>query len=482
MEEVSRPPDWCQSFIYADSLAGDILGVMPSNSMSPGAQAEHTAYDFRCAAQDQIDSMLWRCAAGYDASQIEFSTELVSLAQDGEGVTVTVSKPDGSQEDVRAQYLVAADGGKSAVREALKIHATGPTALGTFVNCHFTADLSRWAADREAALIWTLGERRGGVFHPLDGRRRWMAQIMFDPGIDPPDSWQAEKVLARLRAMIGDPEAEGLDIELHSAYPYAIDATVADQLRAGRVFLVGDAAHRIPPAGGFGMNTGVQTAHNLAWKLALVMNGLARDRLLDTFESERREVAQRACDYGVANLGHVRAIRMAPTQEARIAAVAASRQYGNWAGLDLGVHYEGHGAYVADDTSVPVVDNAVADYIPVAKPGWRAPHFWLKNGHSRQSVHDLVEKDFVLLTGREGAGWVRAAGEMTPTVRAYQVHPEGELVPEVDFCSLYGIEESGAAFLRPDGHVAWRIKSRPADPGAALRTAIDLVLSPAQEP
>lgn len=480
MTDVSLPANWCDEFIYADTLAGDIIGTMPSNCMAPGAQAENTAYDFRCAAQDQIDAMLLRCAQTYRSAEIRFSTDMLSQVQDEDGVTVTLRLPDGSTGQVRAQYLVAADGGRSQIRESLGIGSTGPTALGCFVNNHFTADLSRWTADRQATLIWAFGEGKVGLFQPLDGKKRWMAQIMFDPTVDPPASWTDEKVLRRLRDMIGDEAADEVDIDLHSSYTYVIEATVADRLRDRRVFLVGDAAHRIPPAGGIGMNTGVQTAHNLAWKLALALTGDATDGLLDTFDTERREAAQRACDYGVTNLGYVRAIRAAETRDGQVAAIAASKQYGNWAGLDLGVHYAGPGAYVPDETPQAEAEHSVVDYLPSAKPGYRAPHFWLVDGTRRLSSTDLFETDFVLLTGAEGTAWLDAARHphLPVAVDAYDVHETGRLVPELDFCKLYEIEPSGSVLVRPDGHVAWRSVIAPSEPADSLRDALTAVVRP----
>ncbi len=478
MTEFSLPPSWCQEFLYLDTLAGELIGAMPSNCMAPDAQQETTAYEFRCAAQDQIDSMLWRCAAAYPLAEIRFSTELVEHSQDDDGVTVTLQQADGSQELVRTSWLVGADGGRSPLREASGITSTGPTALGSFVNNHFSADLSRWTAGREATLLWTFANGNVGCFQPLDGKQRWMCQIMFDPRVDTPESWTRERVIRRLRDMIGDPAADDVVFDLHSTYTYSVAATVTDRLRDRRLLLVGDAAHRIPPAGGIGMNTGVQTAHNLAWKLAAVIRGEATPALLDTFDLERREVAERACAYGTTNLGYIGAIRQAQTREAQQDAVAGSRQYGNWSGLDLGVHYEGPGAYVPDDQPAPDVEHPIVDYVPCAKPGYRAPHMWLLRQGERLSSVDLFERDFVLLTGSAGGSWLEAARDSTLPcpVTGIGVGAHGDVEPEVDFAKLYGIGEAGAVLVRPDGHVAWRTHELAPDPAGALHEALDAVL------
>lgn len=479
MTAFSLPPLWTRSFLHLETLAGELIGEMPSNCMAPGAQAQNTAYDFRCAAQDQIDEMLFRCAQAYPEAEIVFSTKVTAFEQDEDGVTVSVEVPDGAVEQIRALWLIGADGGRSTLRELAGVGCTGPTDLAHFVNNHFTADLSRWTKGREATLLWTYAKDRVGCFQPLNDKQRWMCQIRFDPSVDPLESWTPERVLRRLRDMVGDPAVEDVEFTLHSTYTYALGATVADKLRIGRLLLVGDAAHRIPPAGGIGMNTGVQTAHNLVWKLAAVIKGYAEEGLLDTFDPERREVAHRACEYGRVNMGYVTAIQSAQTREEQRAAVAASKQYGNWAGLDLGVHYETPaGAFVPDDAPAPKIDHPVIDFVPHAKSGWRAPHIWLSDGTRRFSSVDLFERDFVVLAEADGHGWIEAARTLAGDIpiRAFEISERGDLKPEGNFGELYGIKQGGAVLVRPDGHVGFRSAGAVVDPRATLSRALDAIL------
>ena len=480
LTRVSLPPHWCSEFVYCDTLAGDLIGRMPSNCMAPNAQARNTAYDFRCTAQDHIDSMLLRHAQTYREAEIRFSNELTGYRQEDDVVVVNVRSADGSDQEIRAQWLVAADGGKSPLREMAGIGCTGPAAIRTFVNNHFSADLSRWTGGREGTLMWILAPGLIGCFQPLDGKQRWMCQFALEPGADSLETWTPERVVRRLRDMINDPAAEDVQFQLHSTYTYTVAATVANRLRDGRLLLVGDAAHRIPPAGGFGMNTGIQTAHNLAWKLASVIRGEASDVLLDTFDTERREVARRACEFGRINVGYLRAIEVAPTREEKRSAIAASKQFGNWAGLDLGVHYEGPGAFVPDDVPIPAVDDSVIEFVPHAKPGHRAPHIWVRQGDVRRSAVDLFERNIVLLTGAEGSAWIDAARRISERsaleILAFRVAIDGDLVPEGDFCKLYGIAPNGAVLVRPDGHVAFRSNAGVDDPDAEVNRAIGEVL------
>jgi 2-polyprenyl-6-methoxyphenol hydroxylase-like FAD-dependent oxidoreductase len=482
LTEISLPPGWCHKFIYVDTLDGQVIGEMPSNSMSPGANAAFTARDFRCTSSDLIDSMLLRHAKTYPLAQVRFNQELTDFEQDANGVTATIEdRQTGERRRIRSRFLVGADGANSFVRERAGIKSVGAFSLRSYVNTYFNADLSRWTEGREAALIWTLARGVEGCFQPLDGKQRWMCQIQLSPEEDPQERWAPERVISHIRDMIGLQGRE-VDIELHSAATYTISALIAERLRDGRVLLVGDAAHKIPPFGSFGMNTGVQTAHNLAWKLAAVLSGAAPSALLDTFDLERREVALRVCSVGRVNAAYVAAIQAAETLEGKRAAIAASTSYGNWVGIDLGVYYERAGAFVPDETPPPAIADPVSDYKPTAKPGHRAPHFWARIGADRLSSVDLFQRDFVVLTGAKGKPWITAAKRIgaqgTLGLTGYQVGPTTDLVSEsILFTQLYGIEDTGVVLVRPDGHVAFRSPMQSAEPEVALRNALKKTLN-----
>ena len=272
--------------------------------------------------------------------------------------------------------------------------------------------------------------------------------------------------------------------EVLSVGTWTMNATVASAFREGPVFLAGDAAHQLPPTGGFGMNTGVQDVHNLAWKLQGVLAGWAGDELLDSYETERRPVARTNADRSLDNSRMVARINRAALaggagseaggagSEAGGAdaegAVAASRRYGNFMGMDLGFHY-GAGALVADGSDAPEVEDVVVDYVPTARPGHRAPHFALQCDGVEISSLDLFDRSFTLLTGREGAPWAAAATAVSDEsglpLRAWEVEEEG-------WEELYGVGPSGAVLVRPDGHVAWRTTSRAATPESELREVV----------
>ncbi|MDB5516682.1 MAG: hypothetical protein JWQ17_3440 [Tardiphaga sp.] len=483
----SLPPPWTQRFIYTETMAGEIVGVMPGN-MAPGMVAAFSPCDYRVAAQDRLDPMLYEKAITFPQAEVRFRHEVTGFTEHRDGIAVAVRASDGAEMTLRARYLIAADGGSSRLRGVAAISEAYHQTYNSFVAAFFHADLGRYTGGREGALIWTLAPGVEGVFHPLDGKTAWAAHIQFNPQLENPDIWTPETVVERVRAMIGAPAGEKPDIDLHKHYRYTLTASVSERLRKGRLILAGDAAHRTLPYGGWGLNTGIHSAHNLAWKLGTVMRGEAPEALLDTYDTERRESALVNCAFGKVNAGHVAKLMMALRQSAtpseRRALIAASRQYGNWTGLDLGVHYDGTQApcaFVPDSVAAPAVENPVIDYVPHAKPGWRAPHFWVRtkaSGH-RVSTIELFDGGFVVLAGPEGQAWCDAARAIdgSPKVIGYRVAADGDLVPEhADVCSLYGIARDGAVLVRPDGHVAFRAPKAATNPKAALASTLDRIL------
>jgi len=482
VDAISLAPRWLQHFVYTEKLAGELVGMMPTQSMRPGALAAWSPCDYKVAAQDRIDPMLYDHAAAYPQTQIRFGAELLSYEETPDDIIANV-RTAGNISRIRARYLIGADGGKSLLRQLAGIGETGRLGFNSYVNNHIRVDLERFIKGREGALIWTLAPGHEGLFQILDGRQYWAVQIQYDPKTDYPESWTEDRVLRTLRAMIGDPAADELPIEILRSYTFTLSATISERLRAGRMLLVGDAAHQVPPFGGFGLNTGIQTAHNLAWKLGCVLRGEADDALLDSFDCERREVATRVCEFGRVNAGYIgqlmRAVRAASSTDEKREIVAGSRQYGNWVGLDLGVHYEGEGAFIADDVPVPSVPDPIVDYVPHAKPGHRAPHLWVRRGDERISTVLLFDR-FVLLTGADGARWIQAVRVVREQglaqLEAHVVAAGGDLIPEGDFCGLYGITPSGAVLVRPDGHVGFRTPGSVADPVAVLVDVFDRIL------
>jgi putative polyketide hydroxylase len=458
-----------------------LMELMSKSSTIPGVCPQH-----------RIEPILRRHAERQAPTTLWFGTELVGLEQDRGGVTATVRKrATGKELRVRARYLIAADGSAGPTRAALGIRMHGEDALAEVVNVYFRADLSPWLGEEARVLMWIVNRDLRGVVHALDGGDRWLLNTLTYA-----DESGAVEVRAGelVRAALG---AAAEDVEVLSVKPWTMNALVAERFRSGRVFLAGDAAHQIPPTGGFGMNTGIQDAHNLTWKLAAVIQGWGGTDLLDTYEVERLPVARANTAQSVANAEKMRD-HIAEVPEAELVALEADgaagdeararlaagipghRAHFDYPGLDMGFTYDSR-AVVPDGTPAPEIADPVRDYEPTGRPGGRAPHVWLRRGDDEISTQELFGDAMVLLTDAEGEPWSAAARAIARAtgipLRAHALGPGTDLEDlHGELPALYGLEPGGALLVRPDGHVGWR-SARPADdPEAELEAALGQLL------
>jgi hypothetical protein len=231
----------------------------------------------------------------------------------------------------------------------------------------------------------------------------------------------------------------------------------------------------MPPTGGFGMNTGVQDVHNLAWKLAAVLHGDAGPALLQTYHAERQPLGALTTQVSLDN-----SLSMGRTTR-QSAAKLPRTEFLSEQGLIFGVCYES-AAVVSDGTPVPDLARSITEYVPSARPGRRAPHVWLRRDGQRVSTIDLFGRGFVLLTGGSGRGWQQAASRIEPSLhlplQVQVIGGEGTLQDEAGgaWTQAYDIEDDGAVLVRPDGYVAWRVRAAPGDPEAELRDVFDRLL------
>jgi 2-polyprenyl-6-methoxyphenol hydroxylase-like FAD-dependent oxidoreductase len=344
-------------------------------------------------AQDTLEPVL-REAAVTAGADVRFRTELTGFTQDGEGVSAELAGPGPGR--LRARYLVAADGARSPVREALGITRSGRGFTGEpMVNVYFRADLAEVIRGREFNLCQIEHPAARGALASVDGRFRW---VFMSPGPAGGQDWPA-----LLRAALGV-AAPGL--EVLSVLPWRGEMRVADRYRAGRVFLAGDAAHVMPPYAASGANTGIADAHNLAWKLAAVARGDAADALLDSYPAERRPAGWFAADQSARRTADLRA---------PVTGDGLAHPYVLAAG---GFQYPA-GALAGDPAADP---EPVTEFAPAGRVGTRVPHRWLEGGRTRSTI-DLA-----------GPGWAVLAGR-----------------PDWDF-----LAEGQVLLLRPDHIVAWR--------------------------
>lgn len=461
----------------------------------------------------RLEPVLRESAERSPLAKVHFSHELTSFEQDKSGVTSIVKNLQSGEEfKVRSQYLVGADRGRT-VGPAVGIRLEGPTDLVDMVSTHFTADLSRHIDDDTPLIRWFVNPEGGGGWGsgamvpmgPTHWDRRseeWVFHFAFRPG-DP--DFDESLIVPRIRSLLKLPD---LDIKVHKVSHWIVESILADKYRGGRCVAIGDAAHRHPPTTGPGLNSGIQDAHNLAWKLAALVRGQAGDRLLDSYEQERRPVAARNTRWAlftfmnhfVTDAGFGLVPGAPPQMQASAFRTLLSDGYeGDWArarmhevlmtqrmefcahDLELGFAYDGH-AVVPDGTPAPPRAPMGDTYTPTTRPGHRLPHAWLARNGMRVSTHDLCGRGrFVVLTGDKDGAWreaARTAAECCGVkVDVYAIGAAGNIA-EADgaWGRLKQIEDDGAILVRPDVHVGWRATTLPANPAHALSDAISRIL------
>lgn len=419
--------------------------------------------------QDRYEKVLV-AKAGEFGADVRFGTRLESFEQDADGVTaVLVDNATGHRSTVGAQYLVGADGAGSRVREALGVIRSGRGTVFNALSVYFRApELEHVLKDRKFILCYASaapGTLMG--LSRLHGCDPWLAAPLYDPEKgESPEDFTDERCVEIVRAASGRPD---MDVEIMAKVPWQGAQLVADRFRTGRVFLAGDAAHVHPPAGGFGANTGIHDAHNLAWKLAAVLAGTAGDALLDSYDAERRRVGEAMAEQAMVRNrirhGHADAETRAMMVDDII--------------ITLGYRYLSD-AITGAEADAPVLTPSLQ---LTGQAGTRAPHVWLRDNGERISTIDLFHTGFVLLTTPTGTAWAAAAqavaAELGVPLRVHVVGGDStaDLVDDDDrgWAGPSGVQDGGALLVRPDAFVAWRSPGHPADgvdPAALLRVVL----------
>lgn len=432
----------------------------------------------RCAcSQNDLEPVLLSHARTL-GGDVRFGTELVSFAEDGDGVTCELrERESGRTYSVRTAYLLAADGPRSPVRERLGIGQSGGGDLFHNVSVTFRSKLLRQVVEDQRFLVCYLNGTEGeGVLLPVDNEEKWVFHVPWFPERGQTlESFTDTRIADHIRAAAG---VRDLDVEVTGRAPWHAADRVADSYREGRVFLMGDSAHEMPPTGAFGSNTGIQDAHNLAWKITAVLNGWAGEGLLDTYENERRPVALATS---------ARAIEQAAReQHPGYAAAQGGGQSTDLMTVSLGYRYVSTAVSGADTDAqtIPQTLRLQGD------PGTRAPHMAVVHDGADRSTVDLYERDFVLLCGLADGPWPAAAravaGRLDIPLVSYRAGagPDFDLdtSPAVaaggeDWAATHGVTPQGAVLVRPDGMVAWRSAGLPAHPEDELTRVLQGLLS-----
>ncbi|MGW2635780.1 FAD-dependent oxidoreductase [Streptomyces sp. NPDC001348] len=465
--------------LQTPTLVGD-AGEWLFKEIDPGGGLARFSPSTWClCSQNDLEPVLLDHAVG-QGGDLRYHTELMSFDADPTGVTAVVKSRDtGEHTTIRADYLVAADGPRSPVREQLGIGQSGPGDL--FHNISMTFRSRRLAdvvGERRFIVCYLTSPDADGALLPVDNRENWVFHAPWHPEHgETLEEFTDERCVDHIRRAVGDLD---LDVEITGRAPWHAAQRVARGYRSGRVFLAGDSAHEMSPTGAFGSNTGIQDAHNLAWKLSAVLGGWAGEGLLDTYDTERRPVAEATSARAAG-----RSVEHSHPGFAPAPGLGSGGPQRGILNVALGYRYP-QGAVVDADPATPVVPEALH---LTGAPGSRAPHMWLRRDGERVSTLDLYERDMVLLSDAEEkggtGGWheaaTRLAERMPIPLTSYRVGtgPDADLTPEgdVNWAERHGTTPGGAVLVRPDGFVAWRSPGPVEEPALTLREVLGTVLA-----
>jgi 2,4-dichlorophenol 6-monooxygenase len=467
--------------------------------------------------QIRLEPVLKTHAEKLNPGRVRFHHELVGLHQDRSGVLSTIhDHRTGEDYEVRSQYVIAADGGRT-VGGMVGIQLEGQRNILDMVSVHMTADLSSVLEDDSVFLRWLAnpdfgGTLPGGVLAPMGPGRwgtqseEWVFHIGFPYG--DPDAGDREKVVARMKTLLGMPD---LVAQIHAVSVWTMEGIIADRFRDGRVFVVGDAAHRHPPTSGLGLNSAIHDAHNLCWKLAQVLARQAGDALLDTYESERRPVILR----NIAN-----SVKCAEDRFRLDATLGLSPDKSadeNWASLEV-IWDESNPAYAERSDEInnalalqsgefhhhglefgftyhskAVVDDGSPDYVPVdavrvyessTKPGHPLPHAFVSRRGKTFPLQNLTHGGkFLLVAGENGNAWVEAAHKIAEStgiaLEAVTVGADDADLADTRLAWLRKrqITRDGAVLVRPDRFIGFRSSGAVNEPLAVLTAALQQILA-----
>ncbi|MGH2888806.1 MAG: FAD-dependent monooxygenase, partial [Solirubrobacteraceae bacterium] len=404
--------------------------------------------------QDALEPILRRRAEELGA-QLHYRIECVSIDQDADGVTATVRAMDtGASHRLRARWVVACDGNRSPTRESLGIAMRGHGLLSHSVTIYFHAeeDLAPLLAGRNQGVSYVTNSVLRGFFR-LDrsGNRGFLVVNLVGDSARPEivaaypsapwasvaESIDERRALELVRAAIGVPE---MPVTIRDVVTWRAVADSAERYRDDRVFLAGDAAHVVPPNGGFGGNTGVQDVHNLAWKLGFVHHGYAGPELLDSYDSERRAIGEMTVAQAYARYVN----RVAP-----YLGLDTAQPIVDDFSLEAGYRYNvGAVELEPGDEGAPHEDPRTSR----ARPGSRVPHIWLERDGERLSTLDLCgASELVLLAGGDGDAWPagcrRAADRLGVPLVCHRIGDDGLTDPDGLFPDACGVSPAGAVLL-----------------------------------
>lgn len=456
---VATPTEEGRYVRMVETIAKGDIGSL-AYERQDDAVREVTRWPLINIEQPKFEEIVERSVSTMPGVEIRRGLEWLRCDQLGDTVISTLKdRATGAEVKVRSRYLIGADGAGSTVRDGLGIPMDGPESLQTNMMIHFEADLRKFVGNRPAILYFVFGPGPNGVLIAYDVGKTWVFMTPCKPD-DTPENFTDDVCRNLIQAVVGAPIS---DLKVKGAKPWVMSAQVARSYRTGNAFLAGDAGHRFPPTGGLGLNTGLADIDNLTWKIAAVENGWAGREILDSYEAERRTIAQTNMGQSLVNAMRIMsvfdALGYAPGQaadpavfahrlsdpEARAkvdAAIAFQKDHFDSLRLQLGYAY---GGALKDDETLPI-----SEFVPKVALGARLPHAGMHDG--RSSLDLVGIQGFTLLCGAKHDAWKTVAQATTAPV---SIAAQGRdfNAASGSWSTQMGLADDGALLVRPDGHI-----------------------------
>lgn len=467
--EVRRVGTSISQGILKETLASEQEHIIDFSAVLELSEATSPdPFGWHCP-QSRLEPVLL-AAAQQRGGDVRYNTELVSFTQDEQGVTATLKDLTTAREYViHADYLIAADGAHSRIREALGIPTQGLGVLPEhFIFVYFRAPWQKLIAGREADGFMIKNADVQGIFLVAkDDLGMFMITYRPSQG-ESLEQFTAEHCKDLVQKAIGKPD---MTVEVVDIARWQPAENVAEQFQQGRVFLVGDAAHTMPAYKGLGVNTAIQSAQNLAWKLAVVLKEQAGQELLTTYQAERHPVGRFAAEQSLTGPSAA----MLP-KDFHKSVLAEEKDLPLFYPI-VGYRYRSQGI-LSEDAASAEQEIALLDRQELTGlPGTRVPHVWLEQMGKRISTLDLLDGRFILLAGEDGIEWCEAAATVKDRLKielaAYCIGPDADLLDqENEWAARMGVSPEGAVLIRPDGFIAWRTSTTTANPEAVLERVL----------
>jgi len=454
---VATPSEESCFVRWMDNLNGGEYGKLPYEQMhtKPDLPTPHPLFNI---SQPNCEIVLQKYVDREKLITLIRPLSWISCEHLEEGVVSIVADNAGKESRILSRFLIAADGAGSPVRASQGIEMKGMGNVHDFIMINFKADLTDIVKDKPAILYWIMANDCSGTFIAYDIKDNWVFMYPYDDTVIDKSAFTEEYCRQLVLKAIGQND---IDVEILTNGGWCLGSQIAESYRHKNIFLVGDSAHRYPPSGGLGLNTGVGDAHNIAWKIAGVLKGWAWPGLLDSYEPERKQVAQNNADFSVENAGKLFSIMLATEslmpagKQSSLETLRAAPH--KWADIQQGIedqrdHFDGMALHIGQHYGRENAPDLRADNFQFSDVGARFPHTWLKANTEQVSSLELLNADQFTLIIRDDIEIPHHESEVPLQIIIENKHFSATRAN----LKTMGLDDALAVLVRPDGHIAAR--------------------------